>query len=178
MSVPRDHEARLLSGQEGEDVAATRYPQILELAPAELRALIRRLRDHRDRAQSIARQQRREMRGKAEPRGASPARDNLGTVGKAQLLMQALKRANKELARHDEPEPASAHVAAPTQAELSLKAFEMKQAARAAAHPSAGATAASGMRLTPSNRPTVQMDPREIGRVSQATRVAEAKRDR
>ncbi len=175
MSVPRDREARLLSGQEGEDVAATRYPRILELAPAELRALIRRLREHRDRAQSIARQQRREMRGKAEPRGGSPARDNLGTVGKAQLLMQALKRANKELARHDEPEPASA---APTQAELSLKAFEMKQAARAAAHPSAGATASSGMRPTPSNRPTVRMDPREIGRVSQATRVAEAKRDR
>jgi hypothetical protein len=60
---------------------------------------------------------------------------------------------------------------------LSLKAFQLKQAARAAIHPSAGRTASTGMRSAPSTRPTVVMDPREIGRVSQATKVAEAKRD-
>jgi hypothetical protein len=33
------------------------------------------------------------------------------------------------------------------------------------------------MQAKPSDRPTVQMDPREIGRVSQAIKVAQAKRD-
>ena len=174
MSVPSHHETRLLSGQEREDVGATHYTHILELPSAELRALVRRLREYRDRAQAIARQQRREIRGKSEPRGASPARDNLGTVGKAQLLAQALRRANKELARHGQPPEAPPP---PTQADLSLKAFQLKQAARAAIHPSAGRTASTGMRSAPSTRPTVVMDPREIGRVSQATKVAEAKRD-
>ncbi len=34
--------------------------------------------------------QAREMRGKADPRGAKPAKDNSGTVGKAQALRDAL----------------------------------------------------------------------------------------
>lgn len=172
MSAQRSLEDRLLTEQERVDVAATRYPELLHRSRPELIELIRRLRSERDRAQTIGRQQRREIRGKADARGTRPARDNLGTVSKAQVLAQAVKRANKELARRDEPEPA------PTQAELTRAAFERVQASRAAQHPSAGRTAGTGMRSNPSHRPTVQMDPREIGRVSQATRVAQAKHDR
>jgi len=179
LSVQRDVEARLLTEQERADVDASRFPAILELSRAELVALVKRLREHRDRAQAIGRQQRREMRGKSDARGASPARDNLGSVQKAQVLAQAVKRANSELARHDEPEPQSelAPEPTPTQAELTRKAFEQRQAARAAQHPSAGRTAGTGMRSNPSGGGTVGMDPREIGRVSQATKVAQAKRD-
>lgn len=175
MSIPRDVEARLLSGPEREDVDASRFPRLLELSRADLQALVKRLREQRDRAQTIGRQQRREMRGKSDARGARPARDDLGTAGKAQVLAQALKRANAELARWSEPEPSpETH---PTQAELSRKAFAMAQAARAARHPSAGRTAGTGMRSVASDRPTARMDPREIGRVSQATKVAQARHD-
>jgi hypothetical protein len=48
----------------------------------------------------------------------------------------------------------------------------MRQAARAAQHPSAGWTSGRGMRSKPGMRPTVNMDPREIGRVSQSIRQA------
>jgi hypothetical protein len=41
------------------------------------------------------------MRGKAEPRGAKPAQDNLGTVAKAQALRGALERVEAELHRRE-----------------------------------------------------------------------------
>ena len=60
---------------------------------------MKRLRERRDRARDIARQQRREMRGKAAPSGASAAADNSGIRRKRDLLAAALKRANKETER-------------------------------------------------------------------------------
>jgi hypothetical protein len=44
--------------------------------------------------------QAREMRGKADPRGAKPAKDNWGTVAKAQALGDALRR-EAELSRRE-----------------------------------------------------------------------------
>jgi len=166
LSVQRNTEAGLLTEDERADVDASRYPQVLELSRQDLAALVKRLRERRDRAQTINRQQQREMRGRAEARGAAPSCDNLGTLQKAQVLAQAVKRANKELARHDAP------VNVTTSQEMVRKAFEMRQAARAEQHPSAGWTSGRGMRSKPSTRPTVKMDPREIGRVSQSTKAA------
>jgi hypothetical protein len=172
MSIQRHNEARLLTEQELADVDASRYPALLQLSRPDLIGLLKRLREQRDRAQTISRQQRREMRGKAEAHGARPAADNAGTIQKAQALAQAVKRVNKEIARHDEP----AH--APTSSELVHKAFEMRQAARVTQHPSGGWSSGRGMKSKPSTRPTVQMDPREVGRVSQSIKVAQAKRDK
>ena len=45
-------------------------------------------------------------------------------------------------------------------------------------HPSAGRTASRGMRSVPNRGDTVQVDPREVGRVSQAVKVAQARHDR
>ena len=171
MSVQRNNAARLLTEQELTDVNASRYPDLLLLARPDMVALLKRLREQRDRAQTISRQQRREMRGKAAARGTAPAQDNTGTIEKAQVLAQAVKRVNKEIARHDEPPHQ------PTSAELAQKAFEMRQAARVTHHPSAGWTSGRGMQSKPSKQPTVQMDPREVGRVSQSIKVAQAKRD-
>ena len=171
MSIQRNREARLLTEHEQADVAASRYPHLLELSRPDMVALLGRLREQRDRAQTISRRQRREMRGKAEARVASLTRDNSGTLQKVQALAQAVKRVNKEVARHDEP----VHV--PTSVELVHKAFEMRQAARATQHPSAGWTPGRGMKSKPSKQPTVHVDPREIGRVSQSIKAAQAKRD-
>ncbi len=63
--------ARLLTLSEQEVVRLTHYPAIAGLSRRELQALARHLREARYRARDIARQQRREMRGKAEPRGAT-----------------------------------------------------------------------------------------------------------
>jgi hypothetical protein len=97
-------EARLLSAAENELVGVTRPPEIERQSVDELKAVARRLREAHDRAKGIGTRQAREMRGKAEPRGAAPAKDNLGTVAKAQALRDALDRVEAELSRRDEAE--------------------------------------------------------------------------
>jgi hypothetical protein len=168
MSESQNPEDRLLNVTEREMVEQSRPPALGELSINALQDLTIRLRSARDRAQRIARQQRRELRGKADPKGAVPARDNAGTEAKAQTLVEALKRVGEALRK----------LKAPTGPELMRKAAAMKRATPAPQHPGAGNTASKGMQSKPSRRPTVKSDPREVGRVSQAGKVAQAKRDR
>jgi hypothetical protein len=94
-------ETRLLSGAELELVAVTRPPEIERQSVDELKAAARRLREAHDRAKAIGTRQAREIRGKAEPRGAKLAKDNAGTVAKAQALRDALDRVEAELSRRE-----------------------------------------------------------------------------
>src|ERR1700684_2635586 len=94
-------EARLLSGAELELVAITRPPEIERQSVDELKAAARRLREAHDRAKAIGTRQAREMRGKAEPRGAKLAKANAGPVGKTQPWREALDRAEPKLGRGD-----------------------------------------------------------------------------
>jgi hypothetical protein len=94
-------EARLLTAAELALVAVTRPPEIERQSVEELKAAARRLREAHDRARGIGTRQAREMRGKAEPRGATPAKDNSGTVAKAQALRDALDRVEAELRRRE-----------------------------------------------------------------------------
>jgi hypothetical protein len=94
-------EARLFTAAELALVAVTRPPEIERQSLDELKAVARRLREAHERAKGIGTRQAREMRGKAEPHGARPARDNLGTVAKAQTLGAALERVEAELRRRD-----------------------------------------------------------------------------
>ena len=96
MARSRRDEARLLSAKEHELVEQTRHPAIRKLNDGELSDLVKRLREQRDRARDMSRQQRRELRGKSAPSGARPATDNSGTQEKGALLAAALKRASKE----------------------------------------------------------------------------------
>jgi hypothetical protein len=160
---------RLLSVPEREMVDQSKPPAVGKLTTDALQDLLTRLRSARDRAQRIARTQKREIRGKADPKGASPARENAGTEAKAKLLADAVKRVSEALRK----------LKAPTTAELMRKAAALKSAMPAPSYPGAGGTTASkGMRSKPSARPTVKADPREVGRVRQAVKVAQAKRDR
>lgn len=99
MARTRKDEARLLSSHEHELVQQTHHPAVQGLSDSDLSDLIKRLRDQRDRARDVARQQRREVRGKAAPSGARPATDNSGTTEKGALLAAALKRTSKEKER-------------------------------------------------------------------------------
>ena len=99
MARTRREEDRFLDTEEREIVGQTHHPVLGGLEDSDLTALIKRLRDRRDRAQSIARQQRREMRGKSAPAGARAARDDTGSHEKSGVLSAALKRVNKERTR-------------------------------------------------------------------------------
>ncbi|HUF44447.1 MAG TPA: hypothetical protein VMN43_03820, partial [Aestuariivirgaceae bacterium] len=62
MSLSKALEKRMLTVDEFETVSRTRYPEIRDLTRQDLSDLVRRLRDHRDKARDVAHQQRREMR--------------------------------------------------------------------------------------------------------------------
>ena len=171
MSVPISSERRLLTEAEFEAVKLTHYPDICGLGESELADAARRLRTFRDKSRDIARQQRREMRGKADARGARPARDNTGTSKKKTIFSGALRRVNRELKR------ARTQTGRAEQTEFAQRALELKRRNRAQYHPSAGRTARSGMHSIPNTGPTVQVDPREVGRVSQFMKAGQARRD-
>ncbi len=160
MSVPIATEQRMLTEAEFEVVRSSHYPEICELSKEQLAEAARRLRDYRNKARDLARQQRREMRGKAAPRGARPARDNTGTTTKRQVFASALRRVNRERARADQEEQRAG------QREIARRALELKRAERVRRHPSAGRTPARGMRPIPNRSPTLAGDARELGRAS------------
>ncbi len=166
MSTSTEYDDRLLSMAEREMVAQTLPPTVDTLTKEELQALGKRLRAARDRSRRIARQQQREMRGKADPRGATPARDNTGSEGKTGVLVEALKQVTAALRKLNRP----------TATQVLRKALDAKQAA-VPHHPGSGVTRSKGMQAKASKQRSVRMDPREVGRVSKATKVAQAKRD-
>jgi hypothetical protein len=172
MTIPIATERSLLSHDEFEAVKASHYPFISSLSTDELRALRGDLRGRRSKARTIARQQRREVRGKAQPRGSTPARDDAQAMRRKQVFVQAVKRLNRELHRLEEAAKAPTPLV-----ESARRALEMLRANRAVHHPSSGRTAGGGMQPNPSERRTVEMDPREVGRVSQAVKAAQARRD-
>lgn len=171
MSINASTEKRLLTADEHQVVERSHYPHISGLDRDELVDVARRLRSFRNKARDIAHRQRREIRGKAEPRGVQPARENSGTEMKRRIFAGALKRVNRELARF------AAAERKPRQAELARRALELKRSNRRTRHPAAGRTSHAGMRAKPSSRSTVEADPREIGRVSQFVKNAQARRD-
>ena len=168
MSEHSNPSDRLLSVIERQMVEQSRSLEPGQLSPSELQDLITRLRSARDRARRIARQQKREIRGKADPKGVTPARENAGTEAKAEILVEALKRVSDALRK----------LKAPTSTELMRKAIAMRRAAPAPQYPCGGSAASKGMQSKPSHRQTVKSDPREVGRVSQAGKISQAKRDR
>lgn len=173
MSAKADPDARLLNATELEIVNATRSPEIGQQSSEQLKSVGRRLRQAHDRAKDIGAHQKREMRGKADPRGAKTVQDNSGTMAKVQLLLEAIQRLDAELSRREE-----ANTPKSTQAELSRRALELKSGSRAEQHPNPGRSASEGMQPKKRQKPPkVGTSRKEIGRVSQAGKVAQARKD-
>lgn len=95
----RRAEERALDRDERALADQARYPALGRLEDRALADLVVRLRERRDRARGIARRQRREMRGKAAPAGATAATGDAGTLEKAKFLDAALRRAQDEVRR-------------------------------------------------------------------------------
>ena len=173
MSANAEPENRLLNASELEIVSATRSPAIEQLPMEDLKVLAHRLRQAHGRAKDISARQRREMRGKIDPRGARRAEDNAGSMVKVQVLFAAIQRIDGELSRREENNSGR-----PSQAELSRRALELKLSSQVILHPDAGRTVSNGMRPKERQEPIkLGTTGKEIGRVSQAGKVAQARKD-
>jgi hypothetical protein len=169
VTLARKVEERSLSAEERELVARTHQPGIGELPDEEFAQLRKLVRERRDRAVGISRRQRREMRGKAAPRSATPVNEDAGSKLKVSVLAQALKRLNKEVARR------SILAARAALVENMRRALAMKRAAGDPPRPTSR-SARGGMRNKPSGTAEPITEPREVGRVSQFAKQAQARR--
>jgi hypothetical protein len=138
-----------------------------------LRALIHRLRKAHGRAKDISTRQRRELRGKVDPRRSRRVRDNTASMAKVRVLFEAMQRVDQELSRREKN-----NARTPSQAELSRRALEQKLSSPAKRYPNAGRTASEGIRQKERKKPVkIGTTRKEIGRVSQAGKVAQARKD-
>jgi hypothetical protein len=171
MATSRKHQARALSTEERELVDKTHHPVLQELSDRDLAQLGALVRERRNRAQTEAFRQRREMRGKAEAKGARAAAGNTGTVLKGDVLAKAMRRLNAETERR---RSLIANTALVTSAQ---KALEMKQAHEMHEPTFNSRTARDGMRNTPNRRGPDLVRPGERGRLRKANAVSQARRD-
>jgi hypothetical protein len=171
MSISLVSERRLLAQDEFEPVVRSHYPLIEQLSHQELVELARWLRERRARARDIVHGRRRVARGKAQARGtANEAASERGLSAKKQVFANALKRVNARLARMT----AAAHR---TQAKVRMQAALGRKRAAVPHHPPSGATANTGISVSRSDRRRKVLQADRIGRVSQAVRDSQAKRD-
>ncbi len=160
---------RRLLGDDFAIVAPSHYPALADLPAEEVLALARTLREQRDRLRGMVHANRRARRGKGEAR--ADAGSDAALSRRKQVFAAALKRVNHRLdVLHGQARRAW-HAAA-------LREVLERKRASTAPHPGAGETPGMGMHAKPSRKRIVRTDPREIGRVSQFVRNAQAKRDR
>jgi hypothetical protein len=171
MSVPCKFERSLLSHEENETIRLTHHPAIYDVEVVELEAMRSRLRNMRDKERTLGRHKRREGRGKAEPRGTSFPGTAEHASERKQVFAAALKRVNAELTRLRNLAARTANV------EAARKALALHRAANFRTHPPAGVTADEGMVPKASKRRRKIITGAKIGRVSQATKIAQAARD-
>jgi hypothetical protein len=171
MGVEIVAERRLLAEDEYEPVARSHYPAVGELAHEELVQLARWLRSRQSRARDIVRARRRARQGRAAPSGATPELPSeRGMAAKKQVFTRALRRVSKRLERLRADQRRAQNLA------RMREALERRRNAPVH-HPGSGWTASEGMQPQENPGDTVRVDPREVGRVSQFVRDAQARRD-
>jgi hypothetical protein len=170
MAISQKEEARALNDGERELVEKSHHPAVQDLSDQELLDLAKLLRGAREKARTQAFQRRREMRGKAAPRGAEASRSDSGSHLKVEVLAMAMRRLNSEIERRRRL------AAAATLVENARKALDMKQASQSTALPNSR-HAHQGMRNVASGRREDLARPMELGRQRKAASVSQAKRD-
>lgn len=164
-------ERQLLTLDEAKLVEDSHHPALGSLSDKDLADLRKLVRDRRDRARQIAARQRREMRGKADPRGAQAAADDTGSRQKRDVLAAAMQRLNRETARRD------AKAARDAMKDGVARALEMRRArAEAAGRPPSTRTPNPGIRAK-AKAPGRARDGATLGAISQHNKNMQAKRD-
>jgi hypothetical protein len=171
MSIPCKSERSLLSFEEHQVVLRSHHPEIYEGGLDDLKNLRERLRDLRGKMRTLALARRREARGKGPARGTSFPGAPEHTLQRKQVFAAALKRVNREIDRREKLEARGAHVKA------AQAALAMRRAAQFPQPMSNTETAGEGMRALPNRRRRTRVPPSMIGRISQATKNAQATRD-
>ena len=171
MSVPCKFERSILSYDEHEIILRSHHPEIYDAALDDLKALRQRLREMRDKERTLARENRRAVRGKGAQRGASFPGTAEHPLQRKQVFAAAVKRVNREIDRMQKLEARTAHM------EAARRALAMRRAAQFPPRPPAGDTSSEGMPALPSQRRHTRVSPAKVGRVSQATKNAQAARD-
>jgi hypothetical protein len=161
MSIPCKFERSILSYDEHEIILRSNHPAIYDAGLDDLRALRQRLRDMRSKERTLAREKRREARGKGPSRGESFPGTAEHPSQRKQVFAGALKRVNKEIDRMQKLEVRTAHI------EAARRALTMRRAAQFPPRPPTGDTATEGMRALPSQRRRTRVPPARIGSVSQ-----------
>jgi hypothetical protein len=144
MTLNTSSERRALTEAEWEAVEPSHYPALCTLERDQVIGLRVRVREMRNKARDRLNRQRRELRGKAAPRGAQPVEGDAGSALKLRVLSGALKRLNKEADRIQRG------AGRRSQAALSRKALETKNAGQGDAHhPRSEGSAHAGMNPIP-----------------------------
>jgi hypothetical protein len=144
---------------------------IQELPDRELSDLIKLMRERRDKAKVQANRRRRELRGKAAPRGESPSKSDDGSRRKVAVLAVAMRRLNNERERRRKM---SAKISL---MENARRALAMKQASQQEGAEFNSRHAHQGMRKVANRRAPDLIRPMELVRQRKAASVAQAKRD-
>ena len=171
MSVPCKFERSILSYDEHGVILGSHHPEIYEAGLDDLKSLRQRLRDMRDKENTLARAKRREARGKGQPRGQSLPGTAEHPLQRKRVFAAALKRVNREIHRMEKLEARTEHI------EAARRALAMRRAAQFPLRPQAEDTPSGGMHRLPSQWRRTRVAPARIGSVSQATRNAQAARD-
>src|SRR5271169_2957691 len=171
MSIPCKFERSILSYDEHKIILRSHHPEIYDAGLDDLKELLQRLRDMRDKERTLARDNRRAARGKGELRGGSFPGTAEHPLKRKQVFAAALKRVSKEIGRMQKLEARTAHM------EAARRTLAMRRAASFPPRPPTGDTAGEGMRPSPNERRRTRVPPAMIGRVSQAMKNAQAARD-
>jgi len=99
MAITKKQEARALSAEEHELVRKSHHPEVKNLSDGDFRQLLNLVRERRDRARDEANRRRREIRGKAAPKGVTSSRADEGSKLKVSVLAMAMRRLNREAKR-------------------------------------------------------------------------------
>jgi hypothetical protein len=170
MSVPCKSELSLLNHDEREVILSTHHPVVGEMERDGLESLRARLRDLRDRERTLSRHRRRETKGTADPRGKSFSGTAEHANRRQSVFAAAIKRVKNELRRIRKFE------ARRELGEAARRALALRRA-RQFSRPQTTPTSHDGMRSIQSRRRIKKLPPEKIGRVSQANKRAQARRD-
>ena len=171
MAASCRYEISILKHDEQEIVLATHHPAIGELTRDKLESLRSRLRDFHGKEHTLARHRQREARGKADPRGSSFSGTAEHATQRKQVFVAAIKRVSKELKRLQNFE------AKKDLGEAARRALVLRRAQQFSRPQNDDLRPGEGMRSIPSRRRNIKIPPSRIGRVSQANKRAQARRD-
>ena len=171
MAHSRATERSVLSGDQLELVDKTHHPAIYDVDAKALRNLQKQIRAEKGKVRTLVRQRQRELRGKSDARGGSFPGNTEQPLKRKQALSAALKRVNRELVRQRALEARSSNV------DAARRALAARRSANFVNPASADRTSGKGMQPIPSTRRRSIIPGSQVGSVSQATKVAQARKD-